>query len=115
MRGYTDGVTGVVVGLAAAIEALRVELVQAIDAAGDPRMRFKLAPIELSLQVAVTNEVEGKIGWKVLGLGGSHEAATTQTLTLRLEPQWLQQDGAYSPEFLIADQDDEIPGFGPRD
>jgi Trypsin-co-occurring domain 2 len=107
--------TNVVVGLSSAIEALRAELLQAIDAGGDPRMRFKLAPIELSLQVAVTNEAGGKIGWKVLGLGASHEAATMQTLNLRLEPVWQQEDGSYSSEFLIADQEEEIPGFGPQD
>jgi len=92
-----------------------VELLRAIDAGSDPRMRFKLAPIELSLQVAVTHEASGKIGWQVLGLGGSHESATTQTLTLRLEPMWRQEDGSYGADFLIADLEEQIPGFGPQD
>jgi hypothetical protein len=104
----------VVVGLSSAIQALRTELLRAIDSGGDPRMRFKLAPIELTLQVAVTNEAGGKIGWNVLGLGGSHESATTQTLKLRLEPAWRQEDGSYSPDFLIADQNERNPGFGPQ-
>ena len=104
----------VLVGLSSAIQALRTELLRAIDAGDDPRMRFKLAPIELSLQLAVTNEAGGKIGWNVLGLGGSHESATTQTLKLRLEPVWRQEDGSYSPDFLIADQNERNPGFGPQ-
>jgi hypothetical protein len=104
----------VVVGLSSAIAALRAELLQAIDAADDPRMRFRLDPIELSLQVAVTKEANGKIGWQILGLGSSYESATTQTLKLRLEPLWQQSDGSYTTDFLVADQDTQLPGFGPQ-
>lgn len=57
-------------------------------------VRFRLAPAELTLQVAVTKEAQGKIGWKVLGLGGSYQSATTQTLKLRLEPLGQAEDGS---------------------
>jgi hypothetical protein len=104
----------VVIGLAAAIAALREELVEAVDAGEDADMRFRLAPIELSLQVAVTREGEGKIGWKVLGLGGSYESATTQVLKLRLEPAWRNGDGSYTTDFVVSDQTKQPVSFGPR-
>jgi NTP-dependent ternary system trypsin peptidase co-occuring protein len=107
--------TNVVIGLAAAIAALREELLLAIEAGDGADMRFRLAPIELSLQVAVTREGEGKIGWKVLGLGGSYESATTQVLKLQLEPVWLKGDGSYTNDFVIGDQYQQPASFGPRD
>src|ERR1035438_8340482 len=104
----------VTVGLAEAIAALREELLAAMDEGQDAPMRFRLAPVELSLQVAVTKEAGGKIGWHVLGLGGSFSSATTQTLALRLEPEWRKVDGSYTSDFTIADQGAQPPRFGPR-
>lgn len=103
------------VGLADAIAALRKELLVAVDEGKDAPMQFRLTPVELSLQVAVTKEADGKIGWHVLGLGGSYVSATTQTLMLRLEPVWRKEDGSYSSDFTIADQGRESPHFGPRE
>ena len=77
-------------------------------------MQFRLEPIELSLQVAVTTEAQGKIGWKVLALGGSRAKATTHTLALRLVPVWRQGDGSYVSDFTIADQDMQSPHIGPQ-
>jgi hypothetical protein len=105
----------VVVGLAEAIAALREELLSAMREGDGAPMRFRLEPVELSLQVAVTKEGEGKIGWKVLGLGGSYGSAVTQTLALRLVPVWRQDDGSYTGDFTIADQMVGAPHFGPRD
>lgn len=105
----------VVVGLADAIAALREELLAAMDEGRDAPMRFRLEPVELSLQVGVTKEAGGKIGWKVLGLGGSYSSAVTQTLALRLAPVWRQDDGSYTGDFAIADQATGSPHFGPRD
>jgi hypothetical protein len=79
-------VADVLVELADAIAALRVQLLAAVNEGKDAPMRFRLAPVELSLLVAVTNEADGKIGWKVLGLGGSYSSAVTQTLALRPTP-----------------------------
>jgi hypothetical protein len=54
--------TDAVVGLAEAINALREELMTAIaEGQGEP-VQFRLAPIELSLQVTLTKGAEGKIG-----------------------------------------------------
>jgi hypothetical protein len=103
-----------VVGLAEAIAALRKELLAAVDEGKDAAMRFRLAPVELSMQVAVEKEAGGKIGWHVLGLGASYSSATTQTLALRLEPVWRKVDGSYTSDFTIADQNAEPPRIGPR-
>lgn len=102
------------VGLAAAIAALRAELLVAMDEGADAPMRFRMAPVELSLQVAVKKEAQGKIGWHVIGLGGSYDSATTQKLVLRLEPLWKQDNGAYTSDFAIADQSAQEIHVGPR-
>jgi hypothetical protein len=102
------------VGLADAIAALRRELLAAVAEGADAAMRFRLAPVELSMQVAVTKDAGGKIGWQVLGLGGSYSSAVTQTLALRLEPVWKQDGGAYTSDFTIADQRAEPPRIGPQ-
>lgn len=102
------------IGLADAIAALRKELLAAMVEGQDAAMRFRLAPVELSLQVVVTREAGGKIGWHVIGLGGSYTSAATQTLALRLEPVWRQGDGSFTSDFTIADQDVQSPHFGPR-
>jgi Trypsin-co-occurring domain 2 len=88
----TDKPRGVV-GLSEALIALRGELMAAWwegeDA--DQRLRFKIAePIELTIEAAVTNDVEGRAGvkWWLLEVGGgaSRSAVSTQTLHLKLEP-----------------------------
>jgi hypothetical protein len=113
-EGYIGGMADVTIGLADAIAALRKELLAAMSEGNDAKMRFRMAPVDLSLQVGVTKEAEGKVGWHVLGLGGSYASVTTQTLALRLEPVWRQQDGSYTADFTIADQSATSPQFGPR-
>jgi Trypsin-co-occurring domain 2 len=103
----------VVVALSEAIGALREELMAAIDEGTAKPMRFKVDPVELVLQVAVTKEAEGKIGWKILGLGGSHSSATMQTLTLKLTPLWRAESGGYVEDFMISDQTAQKQTFGP--
>jgi Trypsin-co-occurring domain 2 len=107
--------TDAIVGLADAIAALRGELLAAMGEGQDELMRFRLAPVDLTLQVAVTKEAGGKVGWHVLGLGASYEAATTQTLALRLEPVWRNDDGSYTSDFTISDQALQQAHFGPKD
>jgi hypothetical protein len=112
--GRYSVMTDAAVGLADAIAALREQLLAAVDEGKDAEMRFRLAPVELSLQVAVTKGADGRIGWKVLGLGGSYASSVTQTLVLRLEPLWRQGDGSFTPDFVIADQSAQAPHLGPR-
>jgi hypothetical protein len=90
------------VGLADAIEALRSELMSAASGGDGQAMRFSLDPVELTVQVAVTRDAEGKIGWSIFGAGGGYERASTQTLTVKLTPLWLREDGSLTPDFAIA-------------
>ena len=96
-----DG-TGAIVGLAEAVESLRAELMRAVAAGKGQPMQFLVEPIELTAQVAVTKDASGKIGWKLLGIGGSWESASTQTLTLKLAPVWRRPDGTLERDFTIA-------------
>lgn len=111
---YSRSMADVTVGLADAIAALRKELLAAMREGDGAEMRFRMTPADLSLQVGVTKEAGGKVGWHVLGIGGSYASAATQTLRLRLEPVWRQQDGSYTADFTIADQAAEPPRFGPQ-
>jgi hypothetical protein len=76
--------------LATAINELRVELLKAIDQGRDEKLRFKLKPIELNLQVVTTWEAEGggKVKFWVVELGGKgkYENAITHSLKLTLVP-----------------------------
>lgn len=91
-----------IVGLAEAIEALREELTRAVNVGWNHPIRFALEPIELTMEVAVTKDGNGKIGWQVLEFGGSYESAHTQTLTLQLTPMWRLPDGTVTTDFTIA-------------
>jgi hypothetical protein len=92
----------VIVGLAEAVESLRAELMTAVEAGKDQPMQFSVEPIELTAQVAVTKGADGKIGWNLIGVGGSYESASTQTLTLKLVPVWKKPDGTLERDFTIA-------------
>ncbi len=92
------------IGVAAAIESLRRELTEAMTA-GDyqrERLRFRLEePVVVELQASVTWVGEGKVGWKVVEVGGSRTSADTHRITLRLTPEWW--DGAqYTTDFRIS-------------
>jgi hypothetical protein len=89
-------------GLADVIEGLREALTAAIDRGAAQHLQFALDPIELTLQTVVSKEGEGKVGWKVLEVGGSAKSADTQTLMLRLTPVWKRSDGTLVRDFTIA-------------
>jgi hypothetical protein len=103
---------GAGVELAAAIEALRSALVRAWWDGQGRRVRFRVEPVELTVQVGVTRVGKGSAGiqWRVLSLGGerSREAANTQTLKLRLAPVLFDDEGQAlaEAEQLVADRDD---------
>ena len=88
--------------LAEAVEALRAELVDAITKGRGEWMRFKLSPIELTLQAVVKKDKHGKIGWKILEFGAKYEKDTTQTVKLTLTPTWRTPDGRETTDFTIA-------------
>ena len=91
-----------IVGLAEAVESLRTELMKAVEAGKDQPMQFSVEPVELTAQVVVTKGADGKIGWGLLGAGGSYKSASTQTLTLKLAPVWKKPDGTLERDFTIA-------------
>jgi hypothetical protein len=109
----TDG-PKVIVGLAEAVESLRAELMTAVEAGKDKPMQFSVEPIELTAQVVVTKEANGKIGWNLLGVGGSYETGNTQTLTLKLTPVWKKPDGTLERDFTIASAGPDGDVIGPR-
>ncbi len=100
------------VELSEAIEALRTALVAAWWDGQRERVRFRVAPVELTVQAGVTRVGKGAAGvkWHVLSLGGerSREAVTTQTLKLQLAPILFDDHGNVlaEAEQLISDRDD---------
>jgi hypothetical protein len=107
------GDRGQITGLSEAIEALRSQLIEAIDKGEDQPMRFSLEPIELTLQAVITTGGDGKIGWGVLGVGAERRSETTQSLKLSLRPVWRTSDGTYTSDFTIGSQVDSSPHVGP--
>jgi hypothetical protein len=99
-QAMTDGAKAIV-GLAEAVESLRAELMTAAEAGRNQPMQFSVEPVELTAQVAVSKDASGKIGWHLLGVGGSYQSANTQTLTLRLAPVWKRPDGTLERDFTI--------------
>lgn len=107
-----------VVGLADAIGALRDELVHAWSSSQEQRLRFKPAPVELTVQVAVTSSGTGRAGirWWLVELGGevSRESVMTQILKLSLEPVMYDEQGR-PRDLLISDVDAEAQRTGRDD
>ena len=103
--------------LSDAIEALRDDLAKAWWDGQNRRVRFKVEPVELTVQVGVTKTGEGSAGikWHILTLGGQrkHETATTQVLRMRLQPVFYDADGRRLPP-LISDRDDDRHASAPQ-
>jgi hypothetical protein len=76
-------------------------------------MLFKAA--ELTVQAVVTKDVNGKIGWKILEFGAKYDSQTTQSITLKLTPQWRQADGTLTTNFTIASDTAAGAHFGPEE
>jgi len=101
------------IDLSEAIEALRSALETAWRRGLGCPVRFKLEPVELTVQAGITRTGKGAAGikWHVLALGGerSRETEGTQTLKLRLAPQLFDTQGnpLAETEQLILDQDVE--------
>ena len=93
------------VSLSAAIGALRDELMHAVWAGQFPyqingqhrTLRFKPAPIEVTLEVAVTWTGTAKAGvkWWLIDASGelAREKVATQTVKLTLEPAMFDDNG----------------------
>ena len=94
------------VRLADAIQQLRQELQEAIQAGEDESLRFEVLDVELELQVLVSEESSGKIGagaglkfWlvdaKTQGeLSDKHGTSQVQKIKLKLRPKVGEEDEA---------------------
>ena len=94
--------------LASAIDALRRELVAALEQGKDAEVRFALGPVELEFQVEISYEAGGEAGvkfWVVtLGGKGSRSSATTHTVRLRLSPVLAADVGTDRPLVVGSEQ-----------
>jgi Trypsin-co-occurring domain 2 len=108
-----DGPLAGGVPLAGAIAALRAELMAAWTDAQNQSLRFKVAPVELTLEVAVTWTGKGTAGikWWLLEAGGevSREKATTQTIKLTLDPVTLDPQGNVVGIFIDDEDTTDTP------
>jgi hypothetical protein len=99
------------VNLSSAIEALRRDLSTAWWDGQGKRVRFKVDPVELTVQAGVTKKGTGQAGvkWHILTLGGekSRENAVTQTIKLKLDPVLYDEHGKPLPsgDQLISGRD----------
>ncbi len=105
MTDSQDGNSKGVVPLADAITALRNELWKACWDGQANRLKFKPAPIELTLQVAVTaqGKASGGIKWWLIDASGelSRQSVATQTVKLTLQPVMFDQSGHPLDEIFI--------------
>lgn len=102
-----------IAGIADAVSALRRELQDAIDRGQREALRFRVAPVEIAMQVVVITSAEGRIGWGVLGVGAKGEKQSTHTLRLLLEPVLEVPSGTFQ-DVKISDMDDGTIEIGPR-
>jgi hypothetical protein len=99
------------VNLTVAIAALRRDLAAAWWDGQNNRVRFKVEPVELTVEAGVTKKGSGQAGvkWHILTLGGerSEEKVNTQTLKLKLAPVFYDEHGKRLPDGdqLISGQD----------
>jgi hypothetical protein len=96
------------VPLATAIDAVRRELVVALDQGKDAEVRFALGPVELEFQVEISFEAGGEAGvrfWVVtIGGKGSRSSATTHTVKLSLTPVLAADVGTDRPLVVASEQ-----------
>lgn len=81
--------------LATVVQGLRQELAAAVQQAKDEALRFELQELELELQVQVTREYDGRVGFKfwVLEAGMGTKGADTSVQTVRLKMKPAGKDG----------------------
>ena len=99
-----------------AIEALRRDLTAAWWDGQHQRIRFRVEPVELTIQAGVTRTGKGSAGlkWYIFTLGGerSREMTATQTLKLRLAPVLYDEHGQQlrDEDQLVSGRDEESSG-----
>ena len=91
--------------LAKAIQDLRQELLTAVEEGRGKELRFKLKPIELELNIAMTYKGEANAGVKfwVIDMGGKAAGEQTTSHKLKLVLQPVDPSGG---EYQVRDKDD---------
>jgi hypothetical protein len=116
-----DGSANDWIDLSAAIAALRADLENAWleGRTSNGRLRFKVEPVDLTVQAGVTRSREGQGGvkWHILAIGAkaSRETNATQTLHLRLSPVFFGPDGKQlgKEDQLVSDAETAPEGLYP--
>lgn len=89
------------VGLSLAIEALRQELEDAVEAGKGRSVGFRVGEVTLTLEAVAQKEKGGggKLRWWIVEAGGEAKAsqAVTQTLVVSLTPHWRDAKGTSAP------------------
>ena len=108
MRGGEAMADEVGIPLASAIEVLRGELLEAVQAGQGEEIQFALGPVELELQVAAERKVDGNAGikfWLVsLGGGASRSSGNTHTVRLTLTPVRRSPGAGGERDVLVASE-----------
>jgi hypothetical protein len=100
--------------LAEAVASLRADLLAAIVEGQGKDLQFGLGDVELTLQLVATKHGGAKIGWSLLGIDGSYDAARTHVAKLTLQPAYRTTAGGYTRDFTIASQTLAEPRVGPE-
>ena len=72
--------------LAEAIAAVRRELIEAMGAGENEVLRFEVGPVEVEFMVQVAREADGRLGLKVLSVGGGVTDTRTHRVHVTLKP-----------------------------
>lgn len=83
------------IGLKEAIEALRLELGESIQASVDESLRFEVEQINLEFQVEIEKSAEasGNISFWVVNIGSSGSISSTSTHTINMQMKPVNNNG----------------------
>lgn len=98
--------------LSEAIGSLREQLEVATHAGAASALELVVESLELTVEVGVEREADGKIGWSVLGIGAQRTSSTTQKLVLAFRPRWRGKQPASATDFAIADHEAGTSSIG---
>lgn len=100
------------VSLVAAIQGLRNDVMEAIEAGDGSSVRFEVvAPIELTVEAEVTKAGEGKVSWWVLETGVKRDQRAAVTVKLVLMPRVTTREGG-RPATILLEGDEDSPPAG---
>ncbi len=95
-------------GLSAALEALREELESTWEQSAGKAIRFRVNEVTLTLEAVARRDAQanGKIRWWLIEAGGDVKTGreTTQTLVLQLTPGLYDAQGNSRPLDVAGDQ-----------